>query len=193
MYLSEPTPDDAVRSLYQDDLSGDGYVMNLTRLWAWRPELLRSYVSVRAAAVADSGLSDREIALLVVASAAARRDSYCSLAWGSRLAGSADADTAAEVIGGGTDRLSEREAALADWASRVAADPNSTTEADVERLRAAGLDDAQIFGATLFVALRMAFSTVNGALGAQPDHQLAAAAPAEVLAAIDFGRPFAEK
>jgi len=36
---------------------------------------------------------------------------------------------------------------------------------------------------------RMAFSTVNDALGAQPDAQLAAAAPVPVLAAVSYGRP----
>ncbi len=193
MYLSEPAPDDTVRALYQEDLSSYGYVMNLTRLWAQRPELLRGYLDVRAAAAADSGLSDREIALLVVASASARRDSYCSLAWGARLAQRADTDTAAAVLGGDTGRLPDREAALAEWAAKVAGDPNATTEADVERLRGAGFDDAQILGATVFVALRVAFSTVNDALGALPDHQLAEAAPAAVRAAIDFGRPVAEK
>ncbi|WP_152362648.1 carboxymuconolactone decarboxylase family protein [Microlunatus speluncae] len=193
MYLSEPAPDDAVRALYQDDLSSYGYVMNLTRLWARRPELLQGYLDVRAAAMADSGLTDREIALLVVVSASTRHDSYCSLAWGARLADRADTDTAAAVLGGDTARLPEREAALAEWAAKVAGDPNGTTAADVDRLREVGFDDAQILGATVFIALRMAFSTINGALGAQPDHQLAEAAPASVLGAIDFGRPVAEK
>lgn len=192
MYLSEPAQDDAVRALYGDDVSSRGYVMNLTRLWSWRPELYRGYLGVRAAALADSGLSDREIALLVVAAATARCDSYCALAWGGKLAELSDAETAAAAIGGETDELPEREAALSAWATRVAADPNATTQADVDRLRAAGLDDAQILGATVFVALRMAFSTVNDALGARPDRQLVDAAPSQVRAAVDFGRPPAE-
>jgi uncharacterized peroxidase-related enzyme len=192
MYLSEPAEDDAVRALYGDDVSSRGYVMNLTRLWSWRPELFQGYLDVRAAALADSGLSDREIALLVVAAATARRDSYCSLAWGGKLAELSDAETAAAAIGGDTDGLPEREAALSAWATRVAADPNATTQADVDRLRAAGLDDAQILGATVFVALRMAFSTVNDALDAQPDRPLVDAAPSQVRAAVDFGRPPAE-
>jgi len=33
----------------------------------------------------------------------------------------------------------------------------------------AGFDDAQILNLTMFVALRIAFSTVNGALGARPE------------------------
>ena len=44
---------------------------------------------------------------------------------------------------------------------------------------------------TTFVALRLAFATVNDALGAQPDAELAAGAPPAVAAAVTFGRPVA--
>ena len=63
---------------------------------------------------------------------------------------------------------------------------------DVERLRALGYDDRQIFAITLFIALRLAFSTVNDALGVRPDAQLRDSAPAAVLDAVTFGRPIAE-
>lgn len=68
-------------------------------------------------------------------------------------------------------------------------DPNATTSADTQRLRDAGLDDTQIFAITVFVALRLAFSTVNDALGAHPDVKLAASLPTEVVTAVDYGRP----
>ena len=42
---------------------------------------------------------------------------------------------------------------------------------------------------TLFVAARLAFSTVNDALGAAPDRELTERAPAPVRAAVTFGRP----
>ena len=73
--------------------------------------------------------------------------------------------------------LSARETALADWARQVVRDPNATTSDDVERLRDAGLSDREIFEATAFVTFRLALSTVNDALGAAPDKQLADAAP----------------
>jgi hypothetical protein len=38
------------------------------------------------------------------------------------------------------------------------------------------------------VALRQAFSTVNDALGAQPDSELVDRVPAEVRQAVTFGR-----
>jgi hypothetical protein len=73
----------------------------------------------------------------------------------------------------------------------VARDPNATSAADVDELRAAGYDDGQIAALTTFVALRMAFSTVNDALGARPDSALADAAPEGVRAAVTYGRPVA--
>ncbi|MFC7624220.1 carboxymuconolactone decarboxylase family protein [Microlunatus sp. GCM10028923] len=191
MHLAEPPEDADVRALYDSDLVTHGYVMNLTRLWAWQPDVFQAYLQARSAALEGSGLTDREIALLVVTAATTRRDSYCSLAWGARLAQRSDVPTAVAVLGGESGGLDEREAALVDWARGVAGDPNGTTAADVERLRAAGFEDRQILALTVFVALRLAFSTVNDALGAPPDRELADAAPAPVLAAVDFGRPVA--
>ena len=60
-----------------------------------------------------------------------------------------------------------------------------------QSLRDAGFDDAQIFAISVFVALRIAFSTVNDALGAQPDQQLGVDAPDAVRDAVTFGRPIA--
>ncbi len=55
---------------------------------------------------------------------------------------------------------------------QLARDPNATDASDVRALRDAGYDEAQIFAITVFVALRIAFSTVNDALGARPDRAL---------------------
>jgi len=51
-----------------------------------------------------------------------------------------------------------------------------------------GLGDREIFEATAFIALRLAFSTINDALGAAPDKQLADAAPPLVRTAVSYGR-----
>ena len=51
--------------------------------------------------------------------------------------------------------------------------------------------DAQSVALTVYAALRIAFSTVNDALGARPDRPLVEAAPAAVRAAVTYGRPMA--
>ncbi len=142
MFLHDAPDSPESARLYRGDLESDGYVMNLSRLWAWRPDLCGAFAALRSSLMKDSSLSPRE-------------------------------------------------AALSDWARRVAKDPNATTAADVQSLREAGLAEREIFEATAFVAFRLAFSTINDALGAQPDWQLAQAAPAEVRSAVAFGRPVA--
>ncbi|MET7994145.1 hypothetical protein ABZU76_24945 [Amycolatopsis sp. NPDC005232] len=187
-FLTEPPPGLAVEAVYGEDLGSDGYVNNLTRVWAWRPDVLVAFSELRATLMGSSGLSAREAAVLVAATAAARGDSYCALAWGARLASLTDDATAAAVLRGEPAQVSERESALAGWARKVLGDPNATTAEDVAALRAAGLDDREIFEATTWIALRLAFATVNDALGAAPDPELRAKVPAAVRAAVTFGR-----
>jgi alkylhydroperoxidase family enzyme len=78
---------------------------------------------------------------------------------------------------------------MATWARKVARDPNGTTTADVRAMRNAGFTDSQIFTITVYVALRLAFVTVNDALGVLPDAALRAAVPKAVLDAVTVGRP----
>jgi hypothetical protein len=55
-------------------------------------------------------------------------------------------------------------------------------------LRDVGFTDSQIFAITTFVALRMAFSTVNDSLGARPDADLVSMAPALISNSVTYGR-----
>jgi uncharacterized peroxidase-related enzyme len=190
-FLSEPAVSAEVQALYDEDLADGAFVWNVSRLWAHQPALQAHLFDLMSEAFRPSGLSFRQRGILVTAAASTLGDSYCSLAWGGKLAGASDADLAAGVLTGGDAGLTDQEQALAAWARKVARDPNATTPADVQVLREAGLDDGQIFAVTAFVALRLAFSTINDALGAQPDAGLARALPPAVRAAVTYGRPVA--
>jgi uncharacterized peroxidase-related enzyme len=189
MLLNDPPITDAVQEQYAAEREADGYVWNVTRLWCWRPDLYSEFGALRGRLTRDSTLTERDRAVLVLATASALGDSYCSFAWAARLAKVSDYETAAGVIAADpAAALSDREQALADWARQVVRDPNATEAGDVARLRDAGLDDREIFEATVWIAFRLAFSTVNDALGAPPDPELIAAAPAVVRDAVSFGR-----
>jgi uncharacterized peroxidase-related enzyme len=188
-FLCEPPVSPDVRALYDEDLDDGGYVWNVSRLWAHHPDALRGLFKLMSQTFTPSGLSFRQRGILVTAAASALGDSYCSLAWGEKLSQASDAATVAAILTGGDAGLTDQEKAMAAWARKVATDPNATTPADIQALRAAGLDDGQIFAITSFVALRLAFSTVNDALGAQPDAQLARSLPPEVREAVTYGRP----
>lgn len=190
-FLREPEPSDAARALFDEDRAELGYVMNVSRLWAYQPELVTGLFDLMRRATTGR-LSTRTRAILVAAGASAFGDSYCSLAWGGKLAAKAGADIAAAVLAGDDSGLEPAERPVAAWARAVARNPNATHDAQVADLRAAGYTEADIFAMTVFVALRVAFSTVNDALGVPPDTELAAGLPAAVRHAVTFGRPAAD-
>jgi uncharacterized peroxidase-related enzyme len=191
-FLEEPASTPSAQALYDEDIADSGFVWNVSRLWAYQPETMAHLFDLMSEAFTPSGLSFRQRGILVAATAATLGDSYCSLAWGGKLAGASDAGLAAGVLSGSDDELTEQEEAMAAWARTIVKDPNATTSADIEKLRDAGLSDAQVFAITVFVSLRLAFSTVNDALGAHPDAKLVASLPPDVVAAVSYGRPAQE-
>ena len=188
-FLDEPPVSPQVQELFDEDLAEDGFVWNVSRLWAHQPDTVKQLFELMSQAFRASGLSFRQRGILVTAAASTLGDSYCSLAWGGKLAKASDATLAAGVLTAADAGLTDQEKALAAWARKIAKDPNATTPADIQALRDGGLDDGQIFAVTTFVALRLAFSTINDSLGAQPDAQLARSLPEEVREAVTYGRP----
>jgi uncharacterized peroxidase-related enzyme len=190
-FLEEPPESPESRALFDEDLADDGFVWNASRLWAHQPQTAGRLFQLMSQAFRPSRLSFRQRGILVVAAASALGDSYCSLAWGGKLGKASDSAVAAGVLTGSDTGLTDQEKAMAAWARKIAKNPNATTPADVGALREAGLDDEQIFAITAFVALRLAFSTINDCLGAQPDAQLALSLPPQVREAVTYGRPVA--
>jgi uncharacterized peroxidase-related enzyme len=191
-FLQEPPASAQVQALYDEDIADGGYVWNVSRLWAHQPGTVQQLFGLMSEAFKPSGLSFRQRGILVTAAASALGDSYCSLAWGGKLSQASDPAVAVGVLNGTDAELTDQEKAIAGWARQVARDPNATTPADVQALRDTGLDDGQIFAITAFVALRLAFSTINDSLGAQPDAQLAQSLPPDVCEAVTYGRPVAQ-
>jgi len=187
-FLGVPVHTAEAQLVFDEDISEVGHVMNVSRLWAYQPALLNQFFDLIRQTATTYGLSMRHRGILVAACASAIGDSYCSLAWGTRLAAASDAQTAAGVLRGDDEGLTSGERVMAEWARKIARNPNATTAADVKILRDAGYSDDQIFGTTVFVGLRIAFSTINDALGARPDVAFLELAPASVLDAVDFGR-----
>lgn len=185
-FLTEPT--DAA-ALYSADQAELGYIMNASRVWGHNPALMDALFAQLGTIATLYGLTMRQRGILVTACASSLGDSYCSLAWGTKLAVTSSPELAAGVLRGTDEDLTSSEQALASWARKIAQDPNSTTQADVNTLRTAGFTDEQILGITLFVGLRIAFSTVNDALGAHPDPELRTTTPQPVLSAVTYGRP----
>jgi uncharacterized peroxidase-related enzyme len=188
-FLAQPPSSPQAQALYDEDVAESGFVWNVSQLWAYQPETMERLFELMSLAFKPSGLDFRQRGILVTAAASTLGDSYCSLAWGGKLSGASDPALAAGVLSGTDSGLTDHEKAMAAWARKIVKDPNATTPADLQELRDAGLSDPQIFAITAFVALRVAFSMINDALGASPDAQLVESLPAAVTQSVAYGRP----
>ncbi|MGC1238232.1 MAG: methyltransferase domain-containing protein [Acidimicrobiales bacterium] len=188
-FLQMPKVSEAAQRMFDEDVDDYGFVMNASRLWAYAPEVCERLFELLGSVTKLGSLNLRQRGILVAATASTLGDAYCSLAWGSKLAHETSATIAGNVLRGVDEGLDDSEKALATWARRVVSDPNRVTEMNVDELRNVGFTDTQIFAITVFVAGRLAFSTINDALGAQPDYELLEGVAREVRDAVTFGRP----
>lgn len=161
------TPDNA--TLADEDLETLGFVSNVSKLWMHDPTswgTLFDAITITARG-ADLAISDRAIATIVATQVAG--DSYCPLAWANKLGSLSDDESAVAVLRDQFDHLDDRQHAIADWARKVAQNPDGISHTDLQRLHDAGLSNPAVVRLTLFIALRLAFATVNHALGALPE------------------------
>lgn len=118
-FLSGPELSTEVQHLLDADVAEVGHPMNASWLWAHDPDAHDRLFGLLTGTATAFGLDVRQRGILITACASTLGDSYCSLAWGTKLAGA--------VLRGTDEGLSGRERAMAGWARAVARDPNRTT------------------------------------------------------------------
>src|SRR6266511_5015921 len=85
-FLGVPEASADAQKLFNEDTAESGYVMNVSRLWAYQPATVTGLSMLLGQVNSEVRLSLRERSILVAACASAFGDSYCSLAWGTKLA-----------------------------------------------------------------------------------------------------------
>lgn len=169
LLLGVAPPSDAASTLAEEDVDDLGFVTTVTKVWMHDPAASDELFALLTTTAEAAGLStvDRGVATVVAANLIG--DSYCPLAYARKLAEVASPEFAASLLRGSDELLDERGRAIAAWARIIAQSPRSATAADLEALLRVGFDRAQILRLTLFITLRIAFATLNGALGARPE------------------------
>ncbi|WP_433223392.1 carboxymuconolactone decarboxylase family protein [Dactylosporangium sp. CS-047395] len=184
-FLADPPAHDPdVERLYAADRARLGYVANYTRALAWRPAAVDAWAGLNGAV--RSTMDPHRYELITLAAARRLGSAYCSLAHGKLLRERFhDAGTVARIAKDHHDAgLDPADAAVMDFAERVADDPNGITAADVDVLRGHGLSDPEILDVALAAAARCFFSTVIAAVGARPDPAYAATLDPALVAAL---------
>jgi alkylhydroperoxidase family enzyme len=178
MAFIQPVDDDAFAAPDRELL---GYTPNYSRLFARRPEVYGAWKQLNGAI--KQGMDLRRYEVATVAAAGVLRSTYCSLAHGKVLL---------EQFGVAPgDPLDDEERAVQDLARQVADDAVSVTEADIDKLRAFGLTDDEIFDVVLAAAARSFFSKTLDGLGVLADAAFRTLDP-RVREALTVGRPIEE-
>jgi uncharacterized peroxidase-related enzyme len=187
----DPPGDGAVAELFSAEERRWGYLPNLARTFALRPDVYAAWAALNGAI--KRSMPPRRYELATLATAAALRSSYCSLAHGQILAREhLSADDVIAIAGGGSPgELPAAERAIIGFARTAARSAPDVDEFDIAALRDAGLADGEIFDVILAVAARCFFSTVLDATGTPADAEYRSLPPA-LRASLTVGRPIAE-
>ena len=133
----------------------------------------------------------RRFELVTIAAARALRSTYCTVAHASFLRDvCGDGQTVQDLaLTSDGSSLSEQDAALYSFATKLALDASAMEQSDVDALRDAGLSDAEISDVVYAVAARAFFTKVLDGLGARLDQETADTFDPGLLQGMIVGRP----
>lgn len=178
--------------VYATDKQAFGYLPNFTLAFSLQPAVYAAWRGLNGAI--KSGMDLRRYELATIAAARRLRSSYCTLAHGAVLMEKfLEADSVAAVVADHRNAgLSAGDVAVMDLAEKIAADATAVQQADIDRLRSAGLSDQEILGVVLAAAARSFFSKTLDALGVEPDAKYADLNP-DIRDRLTVGRAIAKR
>jgi uncharacterized peroxidase-related enzyme len=194
VFITPVGEDDAEGDLaqyYRSQRAAWGFLPNYAAAFSTRPDVAQAW-NVLNATIRD-GMDRRRFEIATIAAARALRSTYCTAAHSKFLRDVCGDDATMRSIAEQPDgaTLDPQDRAVYAFAAKVAADAASVDAQDVERLRAAGLTDAEIADVVFAASARCFFTAVLDGLGAQLDAQTAETFPEALLSSMVVGRPVA--
>lgn len=158
----------AVLEMYEHQQKHWGYVPNYVKSFSHRPEVMARWG--RLLAEIRRPLDTRTFELVTFAAAHELRHTSCSLAHGRALTPYfSNEQICAIAEQGRLDFLSEAEREMVSFSRKVARDASRVNAADIQRLKAQGIDDETIFDIAATAAGRAFFTKLLDAVGSLPD------------------------
>ena len=190
MSFIETIPDaqinDEIRAMYERQKSFWGFVPNYAKVFSHRPELMMLWAQLQNGI--KRHMDKRRFELITFAAAHTLRSTLCSLAHGKALtAFFSPEDVQLMARGASPAALTAAEAAMMAFSRKVARGAFLVSEHDVQELKRHGFTDAEVFDIAATVAARAFFTTVNEALGVEPEPVFAQLEP-EFRKALTVGR-----
>lgn len=160
-----------IARIYAEEKAALGFVMEGTRCWTARPDLLPLVDHLLNTARTDFSLGLRAWRLITLIAAKHIPSTYCSHVYARGLV--ADLGSKEQVLAIHRDfrnaGLSDRDVAMLAYAEQVAVDASRITQADIDALRAVGFSDRNIADIAFCAAFRCFMSRYFDATGATPE------------------------
>ena len=192
MFIRTIGPEEAtgeIAALYAAETQSMGRVMQATRCWSARPDIIVP-VEMLLHRIRD-GFSLGLLNFRLITFVAARRvpSSYCSHVYFRALSGMLGREQALAVARDYRDAgLTEQQVEMLAYAEQITRDASRIGEADIERLRAVGFSDLNIADIALAASFRSFMSRYFDAVGATVEPEFLDADPA-IRNEMAVGRP----
>jgi len=163
-----------IRAIYEQNRAKIGFVPNVFRAYARRPEHFRAFMQYHDVLMrSPGGLSRVEREAIVVVVSAENRCLYCTVAHGAALRVLSKDPILADQIAANwrTADLTPRLRAILAFASRVNEPGFYATEADLEALRSAGLSDDDAWDAAAIAAFFGFSNRMAGFMDMRPNDE----------------------
>jgi uncharacterized peroxidase-related enzyme len=151
-----------------------GFVPNVFRAYAWRPERFRAWFThFKEVMKGTDGLSTREREMISVAVSMANGCLYCIVAHGAALRELSDDPVEADRITLDHRRadLPPRQRAMLDFAVKVTKEPLACEESDLDELRSHGFSDEDVWDIIEVAAMFNFTNRMAMAIGQMPNRE----------------------
>ena len=174
MFLKTVDADEAtgeVAEIYQAKIASMGFLMEATRCWTTRPEVLPLFEHFTEGVKANFSLGMRGWRLITFIAAKQVPSTYCTHVYARSLI--KELGSKAQVLALQRDfrnaGLSPKEVAMLAYAEQVARDASQITRSTIDGLRKIGFTDVEISDIALCASIRCFVSRFFDATGAEPE------------------------
>jgi uncharacterized peroxidase-related enzyme len=159
---------DEVRAMYARQEAHWGFVPNYAKVFCHRPEIMGLWAQLQVGI--KRHMTKRRFELITFVSAMALRSSLCSIAHGRALMEFIpEEDVLAIARGEAPSSISAAEAAMLEFARKVARDASSVVASDVAELKQHGFTDGEVFDISAAAAARAFWTKLIESLGVEPE------------------------
>jgi uncharacterized peroxidase-related enzyme len=192
MFLKTVGPDEAtgeVAAIYRSEIEAIGFLMEATRCWTTRPEILPLWEHFSDGVKANFSLGMRGWRLITFVAAKQVPSTYCSHVYARTLAKDLGKEQVLAIQRDFRNAgLSNKDVAMLAYAEQVARDASKITQDHIDALREIGFSDVEISDIALCASIRSFISRFFDATGATPEPIFFDDDP-EFRAAMTVGKP----